>query len=128
MLNISPQVFAVFDRQARSQWLEGAIVTAHQRHPEWCRQRELAEIRAVCAQIHDMSETYELTRPDSFEALLELVVQRDYHFRPTAFQHYLLSREGFTEVAAVARFCEDFRRGSRVQLMANTYYRAERGT
>lgn len=112
MLTISDQAFGGLENAALANWLDRMCRSVIGARPDWARQIGVDRVREACLRIEGFTRMYNIRTEDSFWKLLDLLIALPQSLDViTPYQHFSLSREGFSEHLRVDRFLHDALKG-----------------
>lgn len=118
MLTISDQAFDGLENAALANWLDRMCRSVIGARSDWARQMGVDRVREACLRIEGFTRVYDIRTEDSFWKLLDLFIAFPQSLDAvTAYQHFSLSREGFSENLRVDRFLKDALKGGPCQMV-----------
>ncbi len=117
MLIISEKAVAHLEEKSLKTFIGVAIERVTHRQPDWASKQPPGTIKQFCTAIQDFSRRYDLDDIRSFDVLTDLMIHGRFDLRPTDFQHFLLSRAGFSEELRMREFYADLSGGSRGRMV-----------
>ena len=118
LLIVSDDTYDAFQDASRGEWLERIVPQVFARHPEWAKEQGEPRVSAVCERIERFSQTYNIEREMHFWQVLDrMMIDPQMLDSITEYQHFALSRRGFSETLRMRRFLDDARNGSITRIL-----------